>query len=64
MLKFQPLKESVSVCKAGEVKCFMDKWLKPISKSNLFPVEIFDHPSFPEVQNEVKESSNTQNTAP
>jgi MoaA/NifB/PqqE/SkfB family radical SAM enzyme len=63
MLRFQPLRESVSVCKAGEVKCFINKWLKPISKSNLFPVEVSNHPSFSEEQNEAKESSNIQNTA-
>lgn len=46
MLQFQPLRESVPVCKAGETKCFIDKWLRPIDKSNLFPVDIFNHPSF------------------
>ncbi|MBL7197355.1 MAG: radical SAM protein [Candidatus Omnitrophica bacterium] len=46
MLEFQPLKESLPVCKAGESKEFIDKWLRPIAKSDLFPVDIFNHPSF------------------
>ncbi len=46
MLRFRPLREPSPVCKAGEAKCFIDKWLKPIDKSNSFPVEIFNHPSF------------------
>jgi len=46
MSKFPPLKESVTVCKAGEKKDFIDTWLKPVGKESLFPIDISKHPSF------------------
>jgi len=46
MLCFEPLKKSVPICKAGESRSFIDEWLKPIANVSLFPVNIWEHPSF------------------
>lgn len=40
------LKEAVPICKVGESKVFINRYLKPISTIEHFPVSISEHPAF------------------